>query len=292
MKKREEKKGIQEAQKTKPDIFMYHDYREYLKDRMDFERQSQSKFSLRMLAAEVKLAPGYLPMVLAGTRGISSEVLERVGLVLGLSKDEQKYLQGLRTIVESQSQNLRLEALEELQRHRVYREKNPKELEVHQYLTHWFNLAIREMVNLEDFQIDAKWIRNKLRVKIPLNEVQKALDFLFDKGFIEKLPNGKARVLDRKLECVGNIYRLVLAQFHREMLKLASDALETVPHGERSIVGLTFPIPVSRYGEVAKILDETLDRIDALSTEAKGSDSVYHVGVSLFPLTHNKRGKS
>lgn len=268
----------------KPEIHSYHDYRQYLKDRVEFEKTVQPRFSLRTLASQVKVAPGFLPMLLSGSRSVSTEVLERIGSELGLTKDERKYLQDLRTIAESPSQELRLQALENLQKAKGYKESNPKELEVHQYLTHWFNVTIREMVNIDGFELDAKWIRSRLRVKVSLSEIEKAIQFLLDNGFIEK-KNGKVQVVNKKLECTGSVFRLVFSQFHREMLKLASEALDTVPFEERSITGLTFPIPVSRYKEVFKILDETLDRIDAISAESKGNDSVYHVGISLFPLT-------
>ncbi len=269
---------------NKPDIRHYHDYRLYLKDRIAFEKESRPRFSLRKLSEEVKVAPGFLPMFLSGDRSISSEMLERVGAGLGLNQEERKYLQGLRTIAESQSQDLRLEALEELQKSRGYRESNPKELEVRQYLTEWFNIVIRELVNVDGFKWDPKWIRSRLRVKVPLSSVEKAMGFLLENGFVRK-DGGRMRVVNKKLECTGEIFRLVFGQFHREMLKLASEALDTVPHAERSITGLTFPIPVNRFGEVFKILDETLDRIDALSADSKGADAVYHVGISLFPLT-------
>lgn len=271
----------------KPEIYSYHDYRQYLKDRMEFEKSIQPRFSLRALAAKVKVAPGFLPMLLSGSRSVSVEVLERIGAELGLAKEERRYLQDLRTLTESSSQALRLEALEGLQKAKSYGEKNPRELEMRQYLTDWFNVAIREMVNLEGFKLDAKWIRAHLKVKVPLTEIEKSIAFLLKAGFIEK-KSGKVQVVDKKLECTGSVFRIVFSQFHREMLKLASDALDTVAFEERSITGLTFPIPKSRYKEIFKILDETLDRIDAISAESKGNDSVYHVGISLFPLTEKK----
>lgn len=272
----------------KPDIYSYHDYRAYLKDRVEFEKSVRPRFSLRVLSGEAKIAPGFLPMLLAGDRSVTVEVLERIAIGLNLNKEERRYLQGLRTISESPSQALRIEALEELQKNRGYKEQNPRELEVHHYLSRWFNVAIREMVNLEEFKLDAKWIRSRLRVKVPLVEVEKALAFLLEKGFIQKKGEDKATVMEKKLECTGSVYRLTFSQFHREMLKLASDALETVPFEERSITGLTFPIPVEKYKEVFKILDEALDKIDAISSQSKGNDSVYHVGISLFPLTQVK----
>jgi len=280
------------ANPPKPDIFGYHDYRIFLRDRVEYEKAVRPRYSLRRLAADVKLAPGYLPMVLAGTRGISSEILEKVGLSLGLTKEEQSYLQNLRAIVESRSQTLRLEALEAIQKHRHYRTQHPRELEVHQYLTHWLHVAIREMVNLGDFSEDPKWIRKQLRGKVAASEIQRSLAFLLERGFLKRDSKGRLRVVDKKLECVGSVYQLALGQFHRDMMKLASEALDTVPREERSITGLTFPIPQKRYGEVFKILDKTLDEIDVLSSEAKDSDAIYHVGISLFPITQNKRGKS
>jgi len=274
--------------RERPDVFSYHEYRAFLRDWFDFLKDSRPGFSMRALAREAELASGFLPMILAGTRNLSAKTWAKMAPHLGLSPSERSYLASLQMLQQTDSQAVRHAALGKLQRFRAYREQNPKETETYQYLTRWFNVAIREMAALGEFHTNPEWIQSRLRVKVGIAEIKQALDFLTKNNYLEVQPDGTARLRDKNIDCVGGVYKMALGKFHREMLSLASQSIDNTPSEERNITGHTLAIPASRYGEIETILDEALQKIAALGNGTEPADCVYHILLSAFPLTVNK----
>lgn len=271
----------------KPDIYCYHDYRKFLKDHLEYMKATQG-LSVRRLARDAHIAVGYLSMVLSGARRMATKALLRLKNPLHLTNPEGEFLELLVRVADSDLQEARLEALRKIQRFREYRKLNPKEFEAYRYLTHWYYVAIREMVNLNGFQPDPLWLKDHLRGRIPLPEVTEALDFLKEHGFIEIVPGERTNLPQKNVECVGGVYQIVLSQFHREMLRLASESLNEIPYEERTVMGHTLSIPAQSYLKISQILEEALNRVADLEKTKEPKDVTYQVTVSAFPLSKRK----
>ncbi|MCB0416850.1 MAG: TIGR02147 family protein [Bdellovibrionaceae bacterium] len=272
----------------RPDIFRYHDYRVFLKDWFAFQKKTRRVFSLRNLSRKAKLASGYLPMVLSGARNLSSKAIAKLTPHLGLNPQECAYLDALKDLSDAGSSELQTRAFELLQKNRTYQAANPKEMEAYRYLTHWYYVAIREMATLPGFQVDAAWIQSRLLFKVPLKDIQSAVEFLLSHGFLEKDASGVVRAVDRDVDCLGGIFRLALGNFHRQMLGLAAESLEVASRAERSVEGYTLPIQKKDFPKVVAILKEAFQQIGKLENSKDASNEIYHVALSAFPVT--KRG--
>ncbi|MBI3534145.1 MAG: DUF4423 domain-containing protein [Deltaproteobacteria bacterium] len=171
-----------------------------------------------------------------------------------------------------------------------YKKQNSKELEVQQYLTHWFYVAIREMAALPLFQAEPEWIQNHLKVHVPLLEIKKALDFLIKNNFIKQNEDGTTYTLTKKnLDCLGGIYRLALTQFHKEMFQLASESIENTPSEKRHLMGHSFAITEENFSKVREILNNALEQIKVLETPNEILADIYHIELALFPLTKGEK---
>lgn len=269
---------------TRPNIFVFHDYRAFLENWFDYLRQHDSEFSIRSLAKKSGLAVGYLSMVTKGKRRLSPKAVSRLRPHLELKEQELAYFELLRLISDSDSHEVRKDALDRAQRFRSYREANPKELEVYRYLTHWYYVAIREMAALPNFKFDARWVTAHLRHRITVREAEQALHFLKANGFIE-LKEGKHRRPNKAIECIGGVFRLALLQFHREMLQVTSELIASTPRDVRSVTGHTFAIPRQKYPELLRILNRTLEEVQSLESDKEEANTVYHVSLTATPLT-------
>ena len=99
-------------------------------------------------------------------------------------------------------------------------------------MTSWYNVAIRELAALPNFQFDARWIQGQLRETLPLEQIEKALSFLEKNGFLSRT----APFISKKpIECMGGVFTLSLGTFHRQMLNQISESIESVPRDERLI---------------------------------------------------------
>lgn len=273
---------------SKPDIFRYHDYRDFLKDWLAWLKASQSSFSLRALATKADLALGYLPMVIKRARSLSPKALAKLGPALSLSPSERSYLELLVRLGDAESQEERLAALEKMKRFSGYRKHNAREAEAFQYLTHWYYVAIREMAALPGFKPDASWIRPRLRSRVPLPEIDKALKFLIDNKYIEVLADGSVRPPEKSIDCMGGVYKVALTQMHQEMLALAGKSIENTPSTDRSILGYTLALDENGLDQARDILSEAFERIRGLAQARPNPKTVFHAELALFPLTKDE----
>lgn len=282
------KKNNKKERGELPNVFRYLDFRLFLKDWLAYQKASQSGLSLRDVARAAGLTPSHLSMAISGARSLTPAAFSKLIPVLELSPAEQSFFELLVTLGTASSQRVRLGALERMKRFRNYRKLNPKEAEVYQYLNRWYYVAIREMASLPDFRADEAWIQSRLRSHVELKEIKEALKFLKEGGFLEILPDGRAVPPEKRLECEGGVYSLSLAGFHRQMLSLASDSIESTPREERNLMGHAFAADAETFEKVQAILAEAYEKIRALDQERKGADSVYFVEFALFPFTRKE----
>ena len=108
-------------------------------------------------------------------------------------------------------------------------------------------------------------------------------------GYIKT--DGKGGVLPpdaKALECTSDVYRVALAQFHREVFELAAKAVQDVPRDKRNIQGHTFALNGENYGKAQAILEEAIEKVRRLGEDEKNGDAVYHMEIALFPMTESE----
>lgn len=281
--------AAKKTRNVRPGIYKYHDYRAYLKDLLSFYRAKADGPSLRDLAKASQVSPGFLSLVLNGHKALTLKVMEDLLLHLELSDDEKSYFRLLRTIIDSDRVEERLEAFNDLQKFKRYRKLNPQETEAFRYLTKWYYVAIREMVRLPNFQLNAEWIQENLVYPLSIKEIEKTISFLTKHKFIEVDANGKATLSDKNVYCEGGVYRMALGQFYRQIYSLASQSIEVTPREDRCILGDTVAIPQESFHEFKKILEDCLKKIVKLENTKSETDAVYHIGFMGFPLARKRK---
>ena len=269
----------------KLNIQNYHDYLEFLKAWTEYLKEQKKDFSLRKVAKEAGIASGYLSMCFNRKRKMSKTVYDKIKPLLHLSNKEIRILDLLRVISESEIPKERVDALSDLQKLSDYKASHNSELEVHQYLSHWYYVAIRELVNLPDFKIDSAWIQSRLFGRISQKEVLQGTQFLLNYGFILKTPSGKFEVAKKQLSCHEGVYKISLGEFHRQMLDIAKKSIDDTSRDERLLLGHTVALSVVQYDKIQNILREAIEKIESLDTTSGSESEVYQIQVAAFPLT-------
>ncbi len=243
---------------------------------------------MRKLAQQAGLASGYLPMVMSGKRPLSGAALARLIPHLKLNLKEQVFLENLVTIGTSESHEARMNALHRITRSTQFQNANLETAPTYEYLTHWYYVAIREMASLNGFQADPQWIQSQLSYSVPLKDVGTALQFLLDNKYIELNADGSVRNALQPIDASGGMYRLALADFHREILHLAMQSIDKISSAERNVQGHTFALSRKNYEKATEILNEAVAKLRELGQKENRGEAVYHVEVALIPLTHRK----
>jgi len=274
-----------ENEGQRPEVFDYHDYREFLRDFLDYLSSHEPRKSLRKISEECGFSAGYLPLVFSGRRNLTSKSQKTLAKVLSLSSPETSYLKYLCVLADSNNPEEWQWAMRKLQKTPTYPTRHAAELEVYQYLSQWYFVAIREMSNLEGFRTDPEWIRERLLHSPSSRELKEALRFLVEKGILTYDENGRVTPPQKQLKCEGGVFQIALGDFHRQMLAMASTAVDEVPNRERVMIGATIALGGDDFAKISEILENARRRVAEIGEKREGGETVYQVMLTAFPLT-------
>lgn len=288
-----------EASSSEPrkDVYMYHDYRMFLNDEIKHRTQTLSGFSMRSLARDSGIAPGHLSMVLSGKKKISADKLIQLARALSLKPAEQNHLTFLQSLNDASSQENRISALARLQRSIAYQMKNRSEHHVYRYLSRWFYVVIREMAAHPGFKADAKWIQDQLQFPVSLSDLKQALEFLISNNYIQIQADGLAKASSENIYCTGEVYQIILSQFHKEMFEIAIRSLDLMTGKERYLEGYTCALSQAQFEQAQRIISRAIDEIEDLEKLASAEtpkDNIYHFcffGIPLLKTTKKEQSE-
>lgn len=269
--------------KTKPKIYKYNDIIIFLNDLFVFLKTKDKK-SLRDIAKELKVASGLLPMVLNRKRNLTETVLKSILKRYKYNKKEIEFAVNLRTIGYSSKFEEKKSSINKINKLKNYRDFNQKEFELYKYLSEWYFVAIKEMTELQDFQEDVEWIQKRLAYNLNQKEIEKALKFL-KKQNILVYKNNKLTAAQKDMQCEEGIYKLSLGGFHKQILNLAANAIDSIDRDKRRLLGHTLKINNKQIDQVHGILNEAFEKLKKISSTSELDEDVYHIELISIPIT-------
>ncbi len=269
----------------RPELIKFHDYRVYLKEAMAHLIANKEQKSLRSISRDSGISPAYLAMILGGQRNLSEDALHKLAPIFKWSQEEVDHLRNLCLIADSEIHEVRKQALARIQSRAGYSAENQQEIESYRYISHWYFPAIKQLALLPGFRANPKWIQEHLRERVGLPEIRDALKFLFEKGYLKRISKDEVEVKEKGVECHGGVYRIALAQFHREILELASKSIEKVPRDERSLMAEMFPISIKSFPRLRDELNKLVKKIIRDEAKVDQSEVIYNVSVLSFPIS-------
>ena len=267
-----------------PSPFEHGDYREYLLAWMRFAKEKRHGL-LADFASATGLSLEQVIKVLKRAKRLEPQAHRKVMAFIALPATEEAFLDALYHLSETDSKQVWRSAMKHITSFAAYRRSNPAEYEAWRYLSHWYYVAIRELATLPGFHADAEWVQARLRNKVPLVDIRKALEFLEKAGFFSRLPDGSVKAHVKFIQCSGGVYRMSLRAFHRQMLEQSVDAIESVPTMERLLLGHTLAVSPTTRDEVFRILNEAVEKIQNLPAGEQEGDLVYHIELGAIPLS-------
>lgn len=248
-------------------------------------KKADTNFSVSQLAQQANVSTGYVHNVTNGLHKSSKERFEKLLKALPLSPSEISYLSNLNLTCISSKKSEQISALKKLQRFKQYSELNPQETIVFKYFSNWFNLAIRELTSIPEFNLDPKWIQKKLEYTVSIPAIKKSLSFLLKSGIVKLDQSGRVVAPDVKLVANVNIMKIAAIRNHEQMLRLASQSLDKTKKNRRHIKGLTISIGRDQMPDAVKIIEKAFTDLNALAQKTVKAEDVYQCTMALFPLT-------
>lgn len=234
-------------------------------------------------------SPSSLSMVLTGERFPSKDMVNRLAGDFKFSSRERKYFE-LSIELEKARQKGKetdsiLEKIKKLTPEKTHFSIGLTEFKV---ISEWYVVAVKQLIDTENFIEDLDWISKRLRKKVSPSQIRSAINNLLELGIIERDSSGKLKVMKAGLITSNDIPSSAIKKHHYGMLQRAQDALMEQSTDERQINSTTMRIKSEDLPEAKKVLFEFLKEFSTRFQD-ESSEDIFQLNMQLFQLTKEVR---
>ncbi len=262
------------------------DYREYLRDMFEKRKTQHPFYSYRLFSQKAGFkSPNFLKLVIDGKRNLTKESVYRITKAFGLNKGESDYFENLVFLNQSKTLDEKNLYLSRVLRHRLKCDPKLLDASEYEYYSQWYNPVICELAGAIDFKDDFRRLAGAVIPAISAAEAEKSVKLLCRLGFIVKNEDGSYKRTSASFTTGPQVRSVAVANYHKAMMKLASESIERFPAGERDITSVT--VAVSK--DTDRLIREKLERLRREILELAEAESkpqrVLQVNLQLFPLS-------
>jgi len=273
-----------------PPVWEYTDYRSWLTDTFQARKAIHSWYSYGVLAQRAGFrARDYLLRVMRGEKKLSIEGAARLAEALDLSGHEHEYFIALVQYNQSKKDAEKDSAWRRVQTilSKSRGGSKPRRITgIHRdILAESYHLALRSYLEMRPTGDDWEGLAKRLLPSRTPSAIRRSMKLLQQGGLVEKLADGLWHTTDKSLSIPPDVGGPALRSFHRDCLQLAEKSLETVSVQERHLSGLTLGISPQTYELFCQRLQELHLEFGQLADLDEKADQVYHLSLSLFPMT-------
>lgn len=267
-------------------IYEYTNYREFLRDWCTNAKAKGKGFSYRNFARQAGISSsGFLKMVIDGKRNLAPETIVRFAKVIKLRSGEARFFEHLVMFNQAKTNDEKNHYYNKIAQNRRFKKAHHLTRDRFEYLRKWYYAAVREMVTLPGFREDPAWIARKLKPSITKDEAQAALDTLLRLGLIERDSDGRLVTTEDGVRTEDEVVSLAAANYHREMIKRAHEALSLCKAKNRNISSLTVAMSKDGFKKLKQRIHEFRKEILAMLEQEGDPEDVYQINFQLFGLT-------
>ncbi|MBU0993033.1 MAG: TIGR02147 family protein [Proteobacteria bacterium] len=269
-----------------PAIFDYLDYRSYLRDMFGYRKEKDKKFSFRYFANKAGFAsPNFIQLVFDGKRNLTADSLSRIAKGFGLKKKEREFFENLVFMNQAKNHDDKNYYYQKIMAIKGVTSIYHLEKAGYEYFSKWYYPVIREVILFGNGMLTAEDIAKLLNPTITLPQATKALDILIELKLIFRNQNGLWEVTDKAVTTGPEVESLVIANFHREMIAMAKEAIERFPRDKRDISSLTLSINEDSITELKRKIAMFRKELLQFACDEKESNQVVQINFQLFPVT-------
>lgn len=256
-------------------IYGYTDFRSYLSDFYAYRKQLPGGYSYRMFSRDAGFSsPNILKLVIEGKRNIGEKSFQSFINALKLEPKMGEYFVCLVRLNQSKTDSEKEIHFQKLRLLTPHSRKRKLSGEAYDYLNHWLNPLIREMVSLEGFCADPYWISRRIYKHVSTDEISKSLQFLIRENYIAQNDQGNFISNEMMVLSSDEIRSLSIRNYHRGMLELAKEMIQILDLDQREYGALTVRLPRNKMQELKDKLKAFRQDIHLWSIEQTKPENV------------------
>jgi uncharacterized protein (TIGR02147 family) len=268
-------------------IYNYQDYRSFLRDFYAECNARNPKFSLRSFASKIGLNVSNITRILNGQRNISEETQSRIVVYLKLRERETEYFNLLVQYTQAHNTADKRALYEQIRLFRKTRLRNLSP-EYDEYFSNWFNVALRELINILPRKIKSRDFARMLLPSPKANDIRKSFNLLLRLGLVKQKTDGCLELADKFVSTPDEWTGTAIHTFQVAMAELGKQALDRFPKSERDISTLTLSLSQEGLSRAKAVIQHAREEVLNIANSDSLADRVYELNWQLFPLSKSQ----
>jgi uncharacterized protein (TIGR02147 family) len=271
-------------------IYQFISYQDYLNAYFASRKKVDPKFSHRYLSKRLGLSsPNFMMMVMQGKRKLSRAMTFKVSQEFKLSKRESEYFECMVEFARAMSAKEKDRYLSRMMELRKKAEVNRLTDFQYEYYSKWYNLPVCELATYPEFKDNYSWLSRMVLPQITPGQAKDAVELLLKLGLLKR--KGNAYVRSSPLITTGpEVSSVAVANFHRTMAQLGSNAVDAVPKDERNMTSCTVNISRKGFERIKDAIAECRSTILAIAEDDDPAERVFQANFHMFPVSKWKNG--
>lgn len=280
----------------KVDIFRFTDFRQYLSKLYALLKEETGEFSYQKLSILLGLGDGNVAyLFIHGKRNPSDKNLKIMTQKIGLKKESRRYFIAMANFQISKLQKDRDKAFEKLLQIKSSVLKGDWDKDTLVFFSEWYYSAIYELLSIDGAKDDPEWLSLVLNPRVSSSKVQQALEHMVDMNLLA-LSKEKSRLIPTSTNLTtGPLAKgTVFKSYHKEMIRLGTEALINQKARQRDISSVTVSLSEEKLGAIKDLTAKFRKEVLELAQDDRNEKGrrVYQINVQTFPLTQTIRIES
>lgn len=275
-------------------IYLYNDYRLFLKDYFEREKKRSKAFSMRYFARRAGFSShSFCGFLIRGERNLSLDAAERVAAAMSLKGKSAEFFKLLVRFNQAKTSAEKEQLFKEvnlLRRNTTFYKLNQNQ---YTYFEEWYFPVIREIAAFADWKEDYAVLGKLCEPQVSAAEARSAVASLVEMKLLKR--NGDGTFSQTSRAVTGENLPMHLAKSaRRRYIEMAIDASEKMKPCERNISAATIGLSEEKFREASEMIDAVRERIVAMAAEDQKADKIFQLNFQLFPLSRRlgKRSSS
>ena len=265
---------------SKISVFMYFDYRDYI--RAVLETMQSKGLSLRAIQENAGVSgSAFFSRILDGSRPLSIANAKNIAKFWGLSVDESDYFLDLVRFGNEKNVDVREELLRKLLAVRANNQEFALQDSSLKFFSKWYYPVLRDLLPLLPPNMPAEKIGRMFTPVLRAPQVESGIRYLMESGFVTLDENGVYRVEQPIVSTPPRVRSTILRKYHLKNLEVNSEVYDLFTSDDRSVTSVTCSLSKESFEKVREEIAKLREKILALSREEKNPDRVCHVGFQL-----------
>lgn len=277
------------ADVSKISVFMFFDYREYIKAVLEILQKNGTSMRAIQAGAGVQ-GSAFFSRILDGSRPLSLENAKSLAKAWNLPGDDAAYFLDLVRFGNEKNVDQREVMLRRLLAARESKKEFTLQDSALKFFSKWYYPVLRDLLPLLPAGTSAEKIGRMFTPALRAPQVQSGISYLLEAGFILLGDNGTYRVAEPVVSTPPRVRSTILRKYHLKNLEINSEVYDEFTSDDRSMTSVTCSLSKESFEKVRAEIAAMRERILAIAQADTSPDRVCHVGFQLVPRA--KRGSS